>query len=454
MAWIQKEKQGATVRWREGRQNCSRYFPSRQDAENFRVEVSTRNYQQALASRHARSSPEVSHAVKHFLETKPNPVTRHTYERSIFKPLLNAFPNRRLLSVTRGEVEIFAARERLKLSASTFSVRVSVCRHFFDWCMDEYGLASNPFAKIRARCVQKSPGRCLSWREECAILEAATSLQKLKFLLLRDLGFRPSTLCLLRRQMIDLQTHTITFPVLKKGEIDPAENETRTLALTGRVFDALISLRFPCQANKSRARHLIDIPPTGLLFTDSRGRPARPGKFWQDLKQRTLRMTGVEISARMQDVRHTFRTRFRQAGNDRDLAEYAIGHSNLANLYNHPSPEEVEDAFRKFESYTLENLKVERTRNRDKNVISRLGRPAIPVDSQKVMLLRQEGHSWRSIAESLRIPAMRARRAFEKAAKIALRMNRGEPWNSMPIVGKMATLPSSMLRTLGKPSSC
>ena len=338
MAWIQFHHGSYRVAWRQDEKIVySNPFTSKEQAEKFKLELSLRPPRSPRRISSSVPEAQFGHIIPHWLKRQGiNPITRDSYQRSIFKPFLLEFSTRSIFDFSMEDAEQYCQNRRETVKGSTYGKEISILKFFFRWAERRFRLEVNPFELIRCRRIKKSPGLCLSYEQEWRLLQAATPYQRVKVLMARDTGIRAKTFRLLIRRNIDLDYKTLTFNILKKGEDDPREAETRTIPLTARLADELEKFR--------------NQDPESYLFT-YRGKPlSDPDKFLKKLRPK------LGFHFRWHDLRHTFETRLWDASN-REIAEYAIGHCFT---YIHPSivPEKIKAAFVEMEARTVAALEI------------------------------------------------------------------------------------------------
>jgi site-specific recombinase XerD len=345
MAWIEHHRTGFRVGWRDeaGRtQHTPNSYTTREMAEVTQHEIERKAQRQALVQSIDANSRPIEQIVKEWIDSLPiAPITKASYERSIFPAFLAHFAGRSISTITRQDISAYFAERRQHVQVSTLGRDFSIIRSFFACATEEYLLPTNPAKNIRIPRVQKSTGICLSFEQERRLLAAVTERQRAKVLLARDAGLRAANLGNLRRADVDLEYKTLTFHVLKKRVRSLEEAETRTLPLTKRLEETL-----------EQFQHTDSQEP---LFTYN-GKPLTdPDKFLKRLRPR------LGFHFRWHDLRHTFYTRLLEACDNYALAEWSLGH---AITYWHPTPEKLREAFSKmqqrqraaFESQELEAM--------------------------------------------------------------------------------------------------
>lgn len=340
MAWIEQHREGFRIGWRDEHgkiQHSSNSFISREAAVEAKADIERKTYRKALVHRIDSVSKPLEEIVKEWLESLPvAPITRNSYERSIFPPFLSWFHGRSISTVTRQDLQGYFADRREAIRASTLGKEYSIIKCFFECATEEFLLPNNPMRNVRVPRVRKSPGICLSYDQEARLLKAVTPYQQTKILLARDCGLRATNLGILKRSSIDLYYRTITFNVLKKRVRSTAEAETRTLPLTRRLTSLL--------------QDFENLDPQKLLFTYNGESLKDPDKFLKRLRPK------LGFYFRWHDLRHTFYTRLLESCDNYALAEWSLGH---AITYWHPTPEKLREAFDKMEARTTAGIEAE-----------------------------------------------------------------------------------------------
>ncbi len=343
MAWIEENHGAYRITWRDeqGNKQHTQPFPTREAAEAAKPDIERKTYRKQLVHRIDSVARPLDQIVADWLNSLPiAPITKASYERSIFPAFLEFFAGRSIATITRQDVGAYFTHRRTQVQVSTLGRDYSIIKAFFECQMEELLLPTNPARKVRIPRVQKSPGLCLSFEQERRLLAAVTERQRAKVLLARDAGLRASNLGALHRDAINLTYNTITFHVLKKRVRSLDEAETRTLPLTARLAATL-----------RQFEHTDSQEP---LFTYN-GKPlADPDKFLKRLRPK------LGFHFRWHDLRHTFYTRLLEACDNYALAEWALGHRIT---YWHPTPEKLREAFDKMERaqrHAFETAELER----------------------------------------------------------------------------------------------
>ncbi|HEV2498603.1 MAG TPA: tyrosine-type recombinase/integrase [Terriglobia bacterium] len=327
MASIENHRNLFRVIWRDRGEKQFRSFETREQAEKFKEEIERHTYRRSISERIDRSQEKLSDICQTYINAlNIAPITRTSYQRSIFLPFITHFEGRTITSLTSLDVQAYIGDRRTKVMASTLGKEYSILKKFFRWATTHFLLPVNPVELIRVRRIRKSPGVCLSYEQMKKVFDSVTPYQRTKLLLARDAGLRAKNIGLLKRSSIDFERNTLTFNVLKKGEDDPRDSETRTIPMTRRLSGALSQFQ--------------DGDPSALLFTFKAKSLQDPDKFLKRLRPK------VGFHFRWHDLRHTFYTRMLEATDNYALAEWCLGHSIT---YWHPTPEKLQEAFRLME---------------------------------------------------------------------------------------------------------
>jgi integrase len=200
---------------------------------------------------------------------------------------------------------------------------------------------------IRLLPGERTHERVLSHKEEDQYLNAVPLLLRQFATLMIDTGMRPEEVCRARWENVYLD------PVngSRFGYIHNPQGKTkwakRNLSLTGRV-QGLLSMRHEAAGK----------PTVGWVFAG--GDPAGHVSYSTIDSQhgRTVAELKNVPHFRLYDLRHTFLTRLGEAGADPFTIQKIAGHGSIliSQRYVHPTPERLEDAFAKLESYNQAKL--------------------------------------------------------------------------------------------------
>jgi len=229
---------------------------------------------------------------------------------------LNAFFDRRRLSqISLLLIEKYKIERKAQVATATLNRELACLKTILRVAIDWNKLASFPLKKIELAKENNTRDRVLLPNEEAKLLEALAPHLRPMVTLALNTGLRRSEILKLGREHVNFQSRIITIT---------AENskskKARQVPMNAVVLDLIRKL----------------VPAAGLVFRKSSGAP------YEDISaafKRACRRTLVK-DCRFHDLRHTFATRFIEAGGDVVLLSKILGHSTIALTYNrycHPS---------------------------------------------------------------------------------------------------------------------
>jgi len=176
-------------------------------------------------------------------------------------------------------------------------------------------LASFPLKKIVLDKVNNTRTRVLDPDDEARLMEHAVGRLKPMIVLTLNTGMRRGEILQLRREHVNFQSRTITIPVENSKS-----KKTRPVPMNEVTLDLIRKLA----------------PASGFIFRK------RSGESYEGVSAafKTACQRALVKNCRFHDLRHTFATRFIQAGGDVVLLSKILGHSTIALTYNrycHPS---------------------------------------------------------------------------------------------------------------------
>jgi integrase len=223
---------------------------------------------------------------------------------------------------------------------------------------------------IRLLPGEKGHERVLTHKEEDAYLNAAPILLRQFASIILDAGMRPEEVCRMRYEHLHLE------PVngSRFGYLHNPSGKTkwakRNLSLTARVH-GLLEMRWEAAGK----------PKDGWVFPGSTDDGFLSYSTIDSQHSRTIAKLNVAGSNgekpqnpitpfRLYDLRHTFLTRLGEAGADPFTIQKIAGHASIliSQRYVHPTPERLEDAFAKLESYN--EVKIEELKAKQKTPVN------------------------------------------------------------------------------------
>ncbi|MGR6760896.1 tyrosine-type recombinase/integrase [Paenibacillus sp. T2-29] len=248
------------------------------------------------------------------LEDGVGDYTLHDYDRTV-KLLFKRFPNAwETEQALRDAVMEHLAED---IAPPTFNNRLVYLRTFFNYCIREGELSTNPLASVKKR---KTENRAVAVEVDVlnALLAAPNQstfvgLRDYTLILLTlDTGIRPSEGTKLIPQDFNASLREIYVPAkVAKGRV------ARTLPIsetTTKALRKLISVRAPEWGD--------DVP----IFCSYEGRPLNR-HTWGDRMEIYCKKIGTHI--RPYDLRHVFALEFLRNGANAFAAQRALGHATM-----------------------------------------------------------------------------------------------------------------------------
>lgn len=274
-------------------------------------------------------------------EHQATPSTYARYMRCV-KALCDFFGNRPLSAIDAGLVERYKqyrstsprknARDGRLVSAAAVNRELALLRILFKFAI-RLGLAtSNPVSEVRFLKEPLKHMRVVSAAEEQVYLGSCGALLHDVAIVMLETGMRPSEVCRLDRDAVDLKRKVL---LVRHGKTLFAR---RHIPLTDRALAALENrLRengsqwlFPCPVN-----------------------PALPVQEVRKSHDAALRRCGIVPKFRLYDLRHTALSRMAMSGMDLATLKEIAGHSQIQMTlrYVHPTPEHKLVAIQNFQKF-------------------------------------------------------------------------------------------------------
>jgi integrase len=242
------------------------------------------------------------------LYAKPKKRSWRRDEFSIAK--LEAFFGRRRLSqISLLLIEKYRLERKAQVSVATVNKEIACLKTLLGVASDWNKLVSFPLKKIKLDDENNTRDRVMLPNEEAKLLEAAAPHLKPMITLALNSGLRLGEILKLRREHVNFQSRLITIT---------AENykskKARQVPMNAIVLDLI-------------RKHA---PAAGFIFRKGSSEPY--GKIGVGFRAACDR-AGIK-DFKFHDCRHTFATRFIEAGGDVVLLSKILGHSTITLTYN------------------------------------------------------------------------------------------------------------------------
>ena len=251
----------------------------------------------------------------------PNTVTSYCHDVEAFLEGTGLAPN----SVTTGDIENYLGS--IKVSKRSSARLLSALRSFFDWCVQEGEIKTNPCDRIDSPKLGKYLPAVLSVEEVSAImdsvdLKSATGKRDRAILeVLYGCGLRVSEAATLRISRIDFEEGFVD--VIGKGD------KERLVPLGEMAADA-IRAYLPDRPLPA-ARQYEDI-----LFLNRFGKPLSRVSIFNLVKKQAM-IAGIHKEISPHTFRHSFATHLIENGADLRVVQEMLGHESIltTEIYTH-----------------------------------------------------------------------------------------------------------------------
>jgi integrase len=225
------------------------------------------------------------------------------------------FGRRRLSQISLLLIEKYRLERNAQVAPSTVSLEVGCLKTLLRVALDWNKLASFPLKKIVLEKVNNTRNRVLDRDEEARLMEHAVGRLKPMMILALNTGMRRGEILQLRREHVNFQSRIITIPIENSKS-----KKARPVPMNEVTLDLIRKLA----------------PAAGFIFHK------RSGERYSDVSAafKTACRRALVKNCRFHDLRHTFATRFIEAGGDVVLLSKILGHSTISLTYNrycHPS---------------------------------------------------------------------------------------------------------------------
>jgi integrase len=294
------------------------------------------------------AAPAFSNAIDEFLqwaadEHKEHPGTTERYTKA-GKPLKSFFKQTPIDQITIEDVQKYRRRRTAAISEHTkrnltpaaINLELAVLRMMFNYFVDIEKITTNPVSKRRGKRgvfleVHNEQMNVLCHEDEEKYLAVADQPHKDLAIVMLECGMRPEEIARIERPNVHLDQSYVFNPY---GKTKAAR---RRIPLTARAADVL--------------RERMKQVKGANLFPDPKDSSKPMGKVNHD-HDRAVKRAGLK-KFRLYDLRHTFATRFIEAGGDLLTLAQLLGHSSLKMVmrYAHPGAEHHVAAIKKLEDF-------------------------------------------------------------------------------------------------------
>lgn len=345
-------------------------FSKKRDARAYMEALRTklRNGEVGLITK--QNVPTLEKALENFFKTahrnlELNTVIRY---RTASKPLIKFFGKKKLSHITHKDIEKYIDKRldqyahrpgktlkngtilkpkptNKKISTSTVNKELQLLKKIINNLLDREIIYKNPAAKVKKLKENNESGRVINREEEQLYLIECNDHFRDYVILLLETGMRPDELVSMKISNINVETRNM---FVEKGKTPSAR---RFIPLTNRAYD-IVSRRV--EALTGNNLHLF---PGGKKFNH----PVKHIRKFNNAHYGALRRSKIDGENRsgtlkictLYSMRHTFATRFIEAGGNPLTLAALLGHSNLTQvmIYSHPGDSHKESEIKKIDAY-------------------------------------------------------------------------------------------------------
>lgn len=219
------------------------------------------------------------------------------------------------------------------LKPATINRELALLKIIFNFFIRREILVQNPVAHVKFFPEDNRQMRVVSMEEERRYLEEANQTLRDFAIIMIETGMRPSEVAAIERNNVNLDSGFVFVPV---GKTKAAK---RKIPLTDRAAKVL-------------SKRVVEAKGNYPFATDSTSKPLTTLKTAHAGALRRSKLAPF----RLYDLRHTFATRFIEAGGDIVTLQALLGHSNIQMVtrYAHPTDNHKFEAIRRMEAKRVE----------------------------------------------------------------------------------------------------
>jgi len=275
-----------------------------------------------------RSYESTSRALLKFFGDKPidliKPVDIERFKESRSKQLTRPRINKKVAHKAKS-----SAWKPTVLRPATINRELALLKIIFNFYIRRDVVVTNPVSRVKFFAEDNGQMRVVSIEEERLYLAAASQPLRDFAIVMIETGMRPAEVSGIERKNVNFESGFVFVPF---GKTKAAK---RKIPLTVRASEVL----------RNRLRETESDYPFG---SDSTGKPLTTLKTAHAGALRRSKVTPF----RLYDLRHTFATRFIEAGGDIVTLQALLGHSNIQMVtrYAHPTDSHKFEAIRRMEA--------------------------------------------------------------------------------------------------------
>lgn len=377
---LYKQKNGKTWAMRFSFQGAridrSTGFASKRKAEAYAEAFKTklRNGEVGLITKEKEEIPLFQKAVADFLVHIEKRLEQSTFRRYRLATiaLLGFFKNKRLDKITAGDVNKFITKrsreygrkrgvkpkkakgkskaETRQISAATINKELAVLKSIFNNLIHSKIIEGNPVVGVKFLKENSNSGRVINYEEERIYLRECGEDYRDFATILIETGMRPDELCSIKNSDVNLKEE---YLFVQKGKTKSAR---RLVPLSSRALQIVKN-----RIENSKGKFLF---AGGLLGRNSDSRILKFNNSHYGALRRSKidgeNRSGTAGTCTIYSFRHTFATRFIEAGGGLLTLAAILGHSSLRMVmrYAHPSDSHKFEEIKRMSAKTIHNIQV------------------------------------------------------------------------------------------------